>query len=513
MTTTGEPPGVGARAASGVIWTAAQKWILRVTGFATIALLTRLLSPADFGTVALAMAVLPLVYVLADMGFATYVVQAEEADRTVLDTAFWYTTGMGIALGAVLAGAAQILAVLLRAPEIAALVVGLVPIIILVTVTTVPTALLRRRMAFRLLALQAVVAGLVSQAAAIIVALSGGGAWALIVQLFAYQAVASAFAWGAARWRPGRRFSRTEFRTMVAFGSNILGVELVALARLWAENLIVAATLGTTGLGYLNVAQRLVAVAQDVTAAAILPVSTVVFAQIRSSSLRLRAAYLRALGVMYVAVIPVMVLIAVAAPLLLRILFGDQWGASVGPAQALAVAGIMTLGAMLDHGLFYGTGRPGRWLLYAVAIDALTVLVTLVLAPSGLNAVALGFVAVALVATSVRWSMVARLVDTRWWTVALPFARGAVAAAGSAAAGLLVLRLTAGWPALAAVTCVGIAVLVAHVALALLVMRRDLRDLVVTVLSRLAPRRRRSSARGSSLRRAPADLTEGRVES
>ena len=65
------------------------------------------------------------------------------------------------------------------------------------------------------------------------------------------------------------------------------------------------------------------------------------------------------------------------------------------PAQALAVAGIITLGAMLDHGLFYGLGRPGAWLGYAVVVDTATVATTAVAVRWGLVGVAVGFVVVA----------------------------------------------------------------------------------------------------------------------
>ena len=76
------------------------------------------------------------------------------------------------------------------------------------------------------------------------------------------------------------------------------------------------------------------------------------------------------------------------------------------PAQALAFAGIITLGAMLDHGLFYGLGRPGTWLGYAVVVDGATVATTAVAVRWGLGGVAVGFVVVAFVATVARWVLV-----------------------------------------------------------------------------------------------------------
>ncbi|WP_141881771.1 oligosaccharide flippase family protein [Homoserinimonas aerilata] len=87
---------------------------------------------------------------------------------------------------------------------------------------------------------------------------------------------------GGARWRPAFAFSYAEFRVMARFGSQVLGVEFVAMFRAWAEAAIISTVLGMAALGYLNIAQRLVQIVQDLTGAALVPVSTVAFAKIRA---------------------------------------------------------------------------------------------------------------------------------------------------------------------------------------------------------------------------------------
>ena len=78
--------------------------------------------------------------------------------------------------------------------------------------------------------------------------------------------------------------------------------------------------------------------ARDLGAAALVPVSTVVFAKVRDSAGRLQSAYLKALGISYSAVSPIMTVVVVGAPLLVPLLFGDGWDQSVPVAQALALA-------------------------------------------------------------------------------------------------------------------------------------------------------------------------------
>lgn len=491
------PPagGYAGRAAAGVLWTSAQKWVGRVSGVVTIAVLTRLLSPEDFGTVAVAMAILPFVNLLADFGFSTYLVQAERPTERTYGTAFWYAATAGLALGAALWCAGPLVEALLGAEGIAPVVAGFAPAVILVALGSVPLAILRRRMRFRELAVQGFAAGVLGQAVAIALALAGLGVWALVAQTVITQAVTVVLAWASARWRPRLEFSGAEFAAMLRFGSGVAGVQVVAMLRLWAENTIVVLALGVTGLGYLSIAQRLIQVAQDLAPTSITPVSTVVFAQIRAQRDRLASAYARAQATVYALVIPLMLLIVVGGPQLVPLLFGAQWTSSVLPAQALAVAGMLTVGASLDHGLFHGVGRPGVWLAYAIGVEAVTVLATFLAAPHGLPAVAVCFVGVAVAATLARWPLTARVLGVPWWRLGAPFVRALGVAALVAVAGSAVAAAARPLPDLPALVLIGAAVAVASAAgvwLLLPAAARELRDLAAGLVRRI---RRRTARR------------------
>lgn len=483
--------GIGRRAASGVLWMTAQKWLTRIGGLATVAILTRLLSPEEFGLVAAASVVAPIVYLISDLGFSAYIVQADEVDERRLSTGFWFSTLAGGVMCGGLLLLAPVLADLFDLPELVDVLRVMTVAIAFVVVTSVPYALLRRRMQFRTIAWQGAVAAVLAQVVAVAAALSGWGVWALVLQLVVAQGVAAVAAWASARWWPRLQFSRREFLTMARFGLQVVAVDVVALVRSWAETAIVVTSLGATGLGYLSIAQRLVQVTQDMSAAALLPVSTVMFAQVRASADRLRGSYLKALGMSYAAVAPVMIVVAVTGPTLVPLLFGEGWERSVPVAQALALAAVLTLGAMLDHGLFYGVGRPGRWLAYAFAVDALTVATTAWAVRWGLAGLAVGFVGVAVVATAVRWQLTGHLLGIPARTVARPFAGVAVCVALSALAGAAVSRLVADLPPLLVVGLTGLVIAVVHVVAVRFLMPSTARAVVDMLPGRVrAPLRR-----------------------
>ena len=489
-----ESGALGHQAVTSILWTASQKWVARIGGFVTIAILTRLLAPAEFGTVAAATAVLPIAYLLADMGFSTYVVQAKEIEQRMLSTAFWFSVVAGIILTGGLFASAPIFALVFHVPEAADVVRGLAPLVILVTLSSVSVALLRRQLRFRALAIQSFIASVAGQVVAIVLALLGFGVWALVGQMLVFQIVTTIYACAVARWRPSLQFSYSEFLRMASFGTKVVGVDLIGVLRQWVEYAIISSFLGATGLGYLNVAQRLVQIAQDVTAAAVLPVSTVVFSRIRMEPERLRSGYRRALGMTYAAIIPVMVFLTVSAPQLVPFLFGRQWGGSIGASQVLAVVGILTMIAMLDHGLFYGLGRPGTWFVFAIVVDVATIGLAFVTAPHGLVAWAFGFLAIAIVSTVARWPLVGRLVATPVTRILIVTVRATAVSALAAAAGIGVDALTRSWLPVLGIGATGLAVIIVDLAAMRLFMNSELSEISRIVRSRIL---RSGSGRGT----------------
>lgn len=477
--------GLGRQTAGAILWTTAQRWVARVGGFATVAILARLLAPKEFGTVAVATTMLPIAYMLSDMGFSTYIVQVKDLRTRMLSSAFWFSTAVGALLTGALVAAAPLFAALYRVPDAAAVVRGLAPTVLLVSLSAVPTALLRRRMKFRALAVQSFAGSTAGQVIAITLAFLGFGVWALVVQTLAYQLVCSVFAWVAARWYPRLSFSRRDFRTVASFGVKVASNDLIGVLREWVVNAIIAINFGAVGLGYINVAQRLVQVAQDVTASAVLPVSTVMFAKVQDNPDRLRSAYLRSQGLFCAVIVTIMVFVAIASPTLMPLLFGHQWGPSIPLAQVLACVGILIMGAMLDQALFYGAGQPGRWFLYGLVIDVATLAAAAISAPHGLIAYCLGFLAVAVCATVVRWPLVARVINARWWQIALIVGRAALCGAGAACAGLAADRLSGSLNPLITLAIVGVAVMVVQVACMRLFMRTELQEGVKLARSQL----------------------------
>jgi O-antigen/teichoic acid export membrane protein len=186
---------------------------------------------------------------------------------------------------------------------------------------------------------------------------------------------------------------------------------------------------------------------------------------------------------------PIMVLIVVSAPVLVPLLFGQEWGLSARLAQPLAIAATLSFGTAIDRGLLDGVGRPGRWMAFTTAICALSVTVIALTVPSGLLVIAVVYAAVSSVELVGRWVLLGHFLEAgflptaRPWLMVLP----AVLASGLAGSGTMwVLRWA---PDLVTLAATGLVVLAVH----LLVTRLVTPATWAEMLS-LVPGRRRAQA-------------------
>jgi O-antigen/teichoic acid export membrane protein len=450
--------GLAHKAAAGAVWSVAQNLVTRVTAFVTVLILARLLSPTDFGVVTIAATLIPILQVLADLGITMYVIQHPAPSKLIYDTYFWITSSIALVGAVALVLLAPLIAQLFGEPTAGPVMQALAPTALLVSLGAVPQTILRRGLRFRAIAVQSTIAAIVSQVVAIAAAVVGLGVWALVLQNLTQQFLATLLAWGATRFRPSFEFSRSELRLMVRFGGNYVVSTGIQTAAQLLINFIITSVLGVTALGYLNIVQRLIRVVTDVVLSAVLQVSTVAFAMIRGSAERLRSGYLRSFSTMYAVLVLVMVFIAASAEHLVPFMYGNQWQASIGPGQVLALTAVFVVDA-LDHALYAGIGRPVLWTLYTLYSSVLLVAATWIGSGWGLLAVVWAGLAANLVVTVIRWFVAARQLRTSGWTLVGAFVRVAAPGVLAAGAGYLVTWLTSGLPPLVGVVLVGLAVL------------------------------------------------------
>lgn len=481
-------------ASRGAAWTAVMQWTIRVSAFVTFVVLGRLLSPEDFGAIALASTLVLVLSALSDFGFAAYLVQETKLRPLDLSTAFWFSAATGTAFSILLVAGAWPLAEILGAPTAAPVLAAVSLSVFLDSLKSVPTVLLKRRFDFRALAARRMVAVVVGQVVAIVMAFAGAGVWSLVGQVWTVSIVSLVATWVAARWRPAFMFSRATAVRIARYGVNVLGSDLVWNGSNWILDGIVSRMLGLQQLGYLVMANRVVQMTVDTASVAGQQVGVSLFASIKHQRDRLSGAYLTGLSLASSVLMPGLLGLVINAPLLIPGLLGDKWTPAVPLFQLVALAGMGRAVGVVDVPLLLGIGRPRLLFTLRTVTAVLVVSATFVTAQISTVAVAAGYAVVYGLVAPVQLALVSRTLDVnlgRALTAVLPILLISVVASAPAAGVTVALDGVA--PPLVAV-----AASLAVLALAQLLLIRLLRPaLWSTATGMLGSLRRRRSRDGA----------------
>ena len=438
--------GLRARASAGIVWAAAEKWLVRLSTTLGFVLLGRLLGPDEFGVVAFAMVFIGLLTVVADAGFATFLVQRPTIDRTLTSTGFWLSTAFGLVLAPGLALAAPAIAGLTDKPVLAQVLPALAAALLLSALSTVPAALLQRELRFKELATRQIAATVSSVVAAVALALAGFGVWALVAQTLVRAAVAFAMLWRATDFRPAWEFSRTGAGEMVSYGSKSLGVQLLRQARIDGEAFLIGLLAGATTLGYWVIAVRLVDVITDLCSSVFGRVAHPVFARLQHDSARLGRALGTATALGALVLVPTLVLLALTSDVVVPAVFGQTWVPAAGVAAVLAFRALANGLSDFQRSVLMATGRAGTELVVSLVQFVVQVALVVLLADDGLVPLAAALAAWAVLMWPVRAVVLWRERSIPWRTyVAAELVVLSAAVAAAAVVGVRELAGLEGW--------------------------------------------------------------------
>ena len=430
-------------AAQGVFWSAAGNWGYQLSTLVLFVVLSRLLSPVDFGTVALATVFTTFTKVLAEQGLADAIIQRPDVDKRQLDTAFWTNLGVALVLMVALMGAAPLIGEMFDDAALSPVLVWLSITLPISSLQTVQRAILTKRMAFASLTLRSMVASVIGGVAGIVAAVLGMGVWSLVIQDVTGAAVNSITIWAVSGWRPGFSFSFAYFKSLSSFGVHVLGFKILQFFTRRSDDLLIGYYLGPVALGLYTVAYRLLRIMVNVTTNVIGAVAFPVFSRIQEQPEKVERAYHKAMGLTSFIAFPAFVGVMVIAPELVPLLFGNKWLSAVPVMQVLSLVGLLEAVLFAPGVVMKALGKPSWRLAIAVLTTAVTVVGFLIVVRLGIVAVAVAFAVVNYALAPVTLRAVRRLVGTDFRSVGRRILAPLVGAVGMALA-ILGLKLLLG---------------------------------------------------------------------
>jgi PST family polysaccharide transporter len=344
-----------------MVWVAWGSGAMAVLKVVVLILLTRLLSPADFGLVGAALVVIGFSLNFSQVGLGPAVVQRPNLEPRHVSTAFVASTAFGFIVGAVIWLCAPLIAQFFRMEHLTPVVRWLALVFPISGIATVPDSLLSRALRFRLIANRDVLAyGLGYGIIGVGTALLGWGVWALVAAQLAQTVIRTGILLWAAHPFLHARPTWASFVELMEYGVGQSAARMGVILANQVDNLVVGRWLGAVALGLYSRAYQLMSVPTALLGDVLDRVLFPTMARVQDDPRRLGSAYLQGVAVMALVTLPAGVIAAVLAPDLVVVAFGARWEALVPPFQVLALGMIFRTSSRMSDSLSRATGRVYR---------------------------------------------------------------------------------------------------------------------------------------------------------
>jgi O-antigen/teichoic acid export membrane protein len=431
-----DAPLTRAQAISGAGWAAVGalgRYLL--AGITTLAL-THLLTPGEFGLIAITTIAQALIEHVIPVGFHDALIQRARLEAGDLDAAFWSVIVVSGGALLIVIALAPLAAEGFDQPLLAPLLIGMALAALVRAISTVPRALLNRRMDFRTLTLARLVGMGIGGSGAVALALAGGGAWSLVTQITAVNLAGTGLIWRAAGWRPGRTIPRPALRWLWSFAPSVSLFTILSYVISNADDQLVGYRLGPEALGFYALAYSFMAWPVRDVLGGVAGVLYPVFARFQDDPARLRAAYLESVQLGTLFAFPVLALLTITAPVLIPWLLGARWTPVVLPMQILALGGLREAAVMFNGPVYRALGKPHLHLLLEVCSVPCYVVAFVIGLDFGIAGVALFYVITGVLLQPASWWLVLGLLGMPlrdWLRALIPAAVGTAGASWAAA--------------------------------------------------------------------------------
>lgn len=347
--------------------------------------LARFLTPNDYGLVGMTTVLMNFVQLFKDLGLSRATIQRPKIDSTQVSTLFWINLLVGLVVCVIVRWTSPLVAQFYGEPRLIPITIALSSVFLFSALTVQHQALLKRQMRFGSLVGIEVTSLAVALVGSVIIAWRGGGYWAL-VGMPVIKAVANMVGvWLVCDWRPGIPVWSKEVASMLAFGGNLTGFNILNYFSRNLDNILIGRVWGAAQLGLYAQAYRLVLLP-------ILQINVPIDSVVLPTLSRLqqepakyaRYYYQATLAITFLGM-PIVAFLFATTDKLIPFVLGEQWTGVVPIFRLLMPAAFMGTFTIAGGWVYQSLGRTDRQLKIGLVTS---------------------FIDIAIFAVSVRWGAI-----------------------------------------------------------------------------------------------------------
>jgi O-antigen/teichoic acid export membrane protein len=356
------------RVVSGTFWFGANRLWTQAISWASTLILARLLTPAEYGLVAMALSVVTVMRLMQEYGLGVAIIQRKHLTVEQISAIFWIYLSIS--------GVFTILAFFVAAPAASfyheprlVWVVRILSLTFLANaVGTVPYSLLTKAIDLKRRSFAESASVLSASVFTLALAFLGYGFWALVAGQLVVAVVRNLALWYLSGWMPGLRLSFDGMAGIFRFGLTVAGTSGVSQINNVIQTAVVGRVLGSQSLGYYSEAVTLGYdnPAQRLTTSVINQVSLPVFSELQDDLAGLRRYFLQISKYLALVVLPVQAGIALVAHDGISVVLGPKWLPIAPLLQVLTVAATLLVLQLPVAPLLTSRGKP--WIAFRLSL-------------------------------------------------------------------------------------------------------------------------------------------------
>lgn len=238
-----------------IIWDLVGKFGIQIVSFLLSIILTRLLSPTEYGIMGMVMVIVGFAHIFLDLGFYRAIIQRPEVSPTQYSTIFYVNTGMAVLLALACFFGAGPLARFYGQPLITPIFQVASISFLINGLNLIPGAMLYKKMRFKVNSIQSLASAVISGVIGVLMAYNGFGVWSLLAQSLLGSFILLVLNWLYVGWWPTWQFSIAAIRPMWAYGSRMFASGVLDTLYTRLDTFIIAKIFNPATLGFYARAQ------------------------------------------------------------------------------------------------------------------------------------------------------------------------------------------------------------------------------------------------------------------
>ena len=313
------------QAVKSVFWVGSTKALAQVISLAASVIVMRILSPADYGMMGMALAYHGILFIIYDVGIGLAVLQKKDLTEDESQSAFWFTVVIGFILYALSWKIALLCANFFSTDQIIPLIRVLSLSIIFLSIQEIPYCLMAKKFEFKKRGIAELVSGIIGVFSCLVLALMGFKVWSLILsQVFKDLSLCILILFFS-KWRIHFYFNWLHVKKLLKYGIPITGQSLLDYFNQSSDSVIIGRFLDQNALGYYQVAltlakmpiQRVIALTNKVT----MPV----FAELQDDHEQLRHYFYKLFELISLFAFPVFLGIFLISEDIIVLVLSEKW--------------------------------------------------------------------------------------------------------------------------------------------------------------------------------------------